>query len=321
MPAWLQAVILGIVQGLTEFIPVSSSAHLAIVPYLAGWEHSSLAFDVALHIGTLAAVVVYFRGELIAMVRGLLGGRSVDDRIYRRLALYVAAASVPVAIVGYFLEDIVADAAEDPRLVALLLLVTAALLTVGEWARTHRVKRAAAAVPAAAPGQPVWNGDWVGPRGGGDEDADVGSLPIGDDPTDPAGTTLEGMGLRQAMAVGVLQCLALLPGVSRSGTTITGGLFSGLTREAATRFSFLLSLPALVGAFVLSVPDLAEPGQYSGAAITAGVAASFVSGYIAVRFLVRLVARDRLTPFARYCVFLSVVTLIAYQFLGPPSSV
>ncbi|MDP9405855.1 MAG: undecaprenyl-diphosphate phosphatase, partial [Actinomycetota bacterium] len=147
------------------------------------------------------------------------------------------------------------------------------------------------------------------------------SLPVGDDPGDPAGETLDGLDLRRALLVGVAQVVALLPGVSRSGTTIAAGVAAGLTREAAARFSFLLSLPALLGAFVLSLPELGEPGPYSGPAIAASVVAAFVSGYAAIRFLVRLLSRERLTGFARYCLFAAAVTVVGYAFLGPPSSV
>ena len=321
MPPWLQAVVLGIVQGLTEFIPVSSSGHLVIVPYLAGWPDPGLAFDVALHVGTALAVVVYFRRELFAMARGLLrGGRDPDGAVHRRLAIFVALASVPVGIAGLLLEDLVGEAFTNPLVSAGFLLVTATLLTIAEWRRSARVKRAAGAAATPAADQSVWRGSWIGERDPAAVTA-VGVLPMGDDPEDPAGTALDRVTLRQALFVGLAQMVALLPGVSRSGATITGGIVAGMTREAATRFSFLLSLPAMIGAFAVSLPDLAEPGPYSGAAIAGAVVASFVAGYTAVRFLVALVARDRLTGFARYCVFLAVVTLIAYQFLGPPSSV
>lgn len=322
MPPWLEAIILGIVQGLTEFIPVSSSAHLVLVPYLAGWEHPGLAFDVALHLGTAAAVILYFRRELVAMARGLLfGARDPDGLLYRRLALLVVLATLPVAVAGYFLEQFIGDLFEQPLTVAVLLLVTALLLTAGERARTLRVRRAQRHASRPDRGRPVWTGDWRGTPAEQTDQVGVGMLPVGDDAEDPAGFALDRMTVRHAVIVGLFQMVALLPGVSRSGSTIVAGMVSGLTREAATRFSFLLSLPALLGAFVLSLPDLGAPGSYSGPVIAGGVIAAFVSGYLAIRFLVRLVARDRLTGFARYCVFLSIVTLIAYQFLGPPSTV
>ena len=322
MPPWVQAIILGIVQGLTEFIPVSSSAHLVLVPYLAGWEHPGVAFDIAMHLGTTAAVIVYFWRELMAMGRGVLGGRDEDSRIYRRLAILVVVASIPVGLVGVLLEEQVGAVFEQPLVVGGLLLVTAAFLTAAERSRTLRVRRAAKKSPRANEERAVWTGDWVGtPVAQDAQSTGLGNLPVGHDDDDPAGVTLDRITFKQAITAGLFQAVAILPGVSRSGSTITGGMMSGLTREAATRFSFLLSLPAMFGAFLLGLPDLSEPGDFSGAAIAGGVVASFVSGYAAVRFLVRLVSRDRLTGFARYCVFLAIVTLIAYQFLGPPSTV
>lgn len=320
MPPWLQAIVLGVVQGLTEFIPVSSSGHLVIVPYLAGWPDPGLAFDVALHLGTALAVVVYFHRELLAMVRGFVrGGRDPDGVVYRRLAVFVVLGTIPVGVAGVLAEDLVGEAFTDPLISAGFLLLTAALLVIAEWRRSARIKRTVKSGSPSASDTPVWTGDWIG-----DADREAGAaveaLPMGDDAEDPAGATLDRMALRQALAIGLAQMVALLPGVSRSGATITGGIAAGLTREAATRFSFLLSLPALLGAFVVSLPDLSEPGPYSGAAIAGGVVASFIAGYAAVRFLVALVARDRLTGFARYCVFVAVVTVIAYQFLGPPST-
>jgi undecaprenyl-diphosphatase len=320
VPTWLQAIVLGIVQGLTEFIPVSSSGHLVIVPYLAGWPDPGLAFDVALHLGTALAVVVYFRAELLAMARGvLLRGRDPDGAIYRRLAVFVALATVPVGAAGILAEDLIGEAFEQPLFAAGFLVVTAMLLTLAERRRSARVQRTAP-VAAAAEDRRVWSGSWIG---GAAEDTvhPVGLLPVGDDAEDPTGATLDRMSLRQALAIGLAQMVALLPGVSRSGATISGGMVAGLTREAATRFSFLLSLPALIGAFVVSLPDLNTPGPYSTPAIAGGVVASFIAGYAAIRFLVRLVSRDRLTGFARYCVFVAILTVIAYQFLGPPSSV
>lgn len=329
----LRAVVLGLVQGLTEFVPVSSSGHLVLVPYLLGWQSPGLAFDVALHFGTLAAVVGFFRAELMAMARGLLGlDRSSEGLLYRRLALLLIAASVPIAIVGLLFEDAVGALFESPVAASGFLLLTAALLLGGErWrdrrvvagARPPRVEALAAATGGA--GRPVWTGDWRGSSGEVPSDAIAAvpgggptRLPTGVDPKDPAGLDLAGLGVRQALVIGLGQCVAILPGVSRSGATITAGLVSGLTREAATRFSFLLALPALIGAGVLKLPDLAQPGPFGGVAIAAGVTAAGLSGYAAIRFLLRLVAHDRLSGFAYYCIAASVVGLLGYLMNGPP---
>lgn len=325
MPSWVEVVLLGIVQGITEFLPVSSDGHLVIVPYLAGIELPGLALIVALHLGTFLAILVFFRREVILMARGLLGiGKGPDERLYRRLGVFIIIATIPVAAVGLVLRDTFEGLFESPLAASGFLLVTAALLWGGEIARDRRIARSAGPAQAQQQQQQqrrVWNGSWIGADAPGTQTKDPAvTVAVGDDAADPKGRTLDTLTLRDALLIGLLQPLALLPGASRSGTTIVTGLVSGLTREAATRFSFLLGLPALAGAFVVELPALGEPGRYSGAEIALGVASAFVAGYLAVRFLVRLVARDRLTGFARYCVFLSVVTLVAYQFLGPPSA-
>lgn len=330
IPTWLQAVVLGLVQGLTEFIPVSSSGHLVLVSHVMRWERPGLAFDVALHMGTVAAILVYFRVELLGMARGLLLGDRVEDGVlYRRLALLLGLASVPVAIAGLLLGDVVEDAFENPLLTCFFLLVTAVILTGGERLRDRRVARTAAATSqdqgegtdgglADGPGE-AWEGDWVGGAPGTPE-AEPGtglSFLVGTDLADPDGLPLDRVGIREAILIGVGQMLALFPGVSRSGTTIMAGVAAGLTREAATRFSFLLALPALAGAGILELGSLREPGLFTGTDIALGIATSAVAGYLAIRFLVALVSRERLTGFARYVVVVAVLSAASVLFLGP----
>lgn len=324
----LRAAVLGLVQGLTEFIPVSSSAHLVLVPYLASWPAPGLAFDVALHMGTLVAVVAYFRAELVTTARGLLGlDRTADGLLYRRLGVALVVASIPVGVVGLLFEEEIAQAFKSPLASALQLLVNAGILLLAELIRDRRVA-AAAPVPTltrTAEEAPAWTGDWIGGEPGVVEEFERVEggrrLPIGEDAGDPRGRSLEGVGLGTAVQIGIAQVASLLPGISRSGATITAGLFAGLTREAATRFSFLLSLPALLGAGLLSIDGIAEPGGYSGAATIVGSLAALASGYLAIRFLVALVARDRLTGFARYCVVAAIIGIVGYLMIGPPSTV
>ncbi len=152
IPAWLQAVLLGIVQGLTEFIPVSSSGHLVLVPYLLGWEDRGLAFDVMLHLGTLGAVLIYFRREFWAIASGVLGlDRSATGRIYRRVGLLIIPASVPIALVGLLLEDQVAEVFESPLATVGFLVVTAGLLTGAEAGRPRPARRARRGPPPPPP--------------------------------------------------------------------------------------------------------------------------------------------------------------------------
>jgi len=326
---WLQAILLGVVQGITEFVPVSSSGHLVLLPYLLGWERPGLAFDVALHAGTAGAILLYFRGELAGMALAVLRGATTPQgRLHRRMVLLLAAATVPVAVVGAVLKETFERIFETPPIAAAMLFVTAAVLIGGEKLRDRRVAAASRARSAAAgdADRRAPSREWAGDPQAEEPpplepEADAGHLPVGLDPADPAGKDLGAIGLREAVTVGVAQILALLPGMSRSGTTIMAGVAAGMTREAATRFSFLLALPALIGASVLSLPELGEPGPYSGGAIAAGVVAAFVAGYAAIAFLVRLVARTSLSVFARYLVLAGALGLLGYAMLGPPSTV
>jgi undecaprenyl-diphosphatase len=318
VPIWLQALVLGVVQGLTEFIPVSSSAHLVLVPYLMDWQQPTLAFDVALHMGTLAAALWYFRRELWAMVAALTGRANPSEgRVYRQLAFLLMVASLPVAIAGALFERRIAAVFQSPAQTAALLFVTAGFLIMGEKIRDLRVVR-------TPPTRVLGEGpslDSEGTKSGDTRSMTatrLHSLSVGRDDFDPAGMTLAELGIRHAVVVGLLQALALLPGVSRSGATITGGLASGLTREAATRFSFLLSIPALIGASALNLADLAETDRYSALDIATGMVTSSVVGYFAIRWLVALVARDRLTGFAWYCMAVGIIGLLGYLMLGSP---
>lgn len=284
LPSWLQALILGLVQGLTEFLPVSSSGHLVVAPYLLGLEQPTLALGVLLHLATLLAVVTYFRADLLFLVRGITGAGDLptaERRLARRTVVLLAIASVPAATAGLLLEDVVSAIFEDPRVVAVALLATAGLLVLAERLRHRRAAALHGDVAAAE-----------------DRQLDVGR---GQDEVTP----------RDALVVGCAQALAIIPGISRAGATIAGGMVSGLTRVAAARFSFLLSIPIIAGAGLLELREY-EAGAFGGyttldaaiASVTAGL-----SGYWAIRFLLNLIATDDLTGFARYLVALALVVL------------
>lgn len=320
----LHAIVLGIVQGLAEFIPISSSGHLVLIPTFFGIERGGLSFDVALHLGTMLAVIVYLRRELSAILLALVGRRRDPAAlVYRKLGWFAVIGSIPVGIVGFTLLDLFEDVFATPVIAAVSLLITGTLLLLGERMRDLRVERARQPAPAGL-AAPV-SGPASGPPA--DEfhsDASTATsgephtqpLPLGSDASDPAGVDLSRMSLREAVIVGLAQCAALFPGISRSGTTIVAGMASGLTREAATRFSFLLSLPALAGATLVSLPDLTDgTNVYPPLAIVAGVIAAFVAGYLAIGFLIKLVARDRLTGFALYCFAAGVLSLVVLQVL------
>ena len=289
---WVQALVLGIVQGLTEFIPVSSSAHLVLVPALAGWERHGLAFDVALHLGTLLALVVYYRADLWGIARAIVTRTPSEERtMYRRLLGLLVLASLPVAIAGLTLDDAVESVFSSPTATAALLLLTATTLITGE--RLHQRQLRRHAVTAASI-------DGVDDGGPDHADAEVVAGAI----------TVERMGVREALIVGLFQTLALLPGVSRSGMTISAGIGAGLSRPAATRFGFLLGLPAIAGAGIVQLPRVDDLDTITTSELMIGIVAAAVSGYLAIAFLVRLVSRAGIDRFAWYVVAVAVVSLV-----------
>jgi undecaprenyl-diphosphatase len=262
-----RALVLGAVQGLTEFVPVSSSAHLVLVPFIFGWPIPGLAFDVAVHLGTAVALLVYFFKDLSAIVMGasraLSGHGSERDRQHGRLALLLAVGSVPAAIAGILLADFFEKLFQQPVSVALQLLLTAALLFVGEAIYGRR-------------------------------------------PTE-RGRDLEKVSVGDAALIGILQAVAIIPGISRSAATITGGMVLGLSRDAAARFSFLLALPAILGAGLVELNDL--PPAANRATLIAAAATAAVLGFLSIAFLLRYLRTRDTRPFAYYCVVFSAVAL------------
>lgn len=243
----LQAIILGLVQGLTEFLPVSSSGHLVLVPALLGWRQPSLTFDVLLHLGTLLALVVYFRADLGRLAGAPFRRDAVADR---RLLAYLAIASVPAGVAGLALGGVSDRLFEAPLRVCGELVVTALILLGTErWGERARRR------PLTPPG---------------------------------------------ALTIGVAQAIAILPGISRSGSTIGTALLLGLSREEATRFSFLLAIPAIAGAGVVRAGDLASGSFELTGAVAAGVIASAVSSYAAIGGLLAFVRSRSLRVFAGY---------------------
>jgi undecaprenyl-diphosphatase len=287
-PGWVQALVLGVVQGLTEFIPVSSSAHLVLVPALAGWERHGLVFDVALHLGTLLALLVFYRDDLFGMARAVVSRTRTSERDgYRRMVVLLGLASVPVAVAGLTLDSVVERLFAEPISTAWLLLVTAAVLIVGE--RLSRREHARVQTPVVGPPPPAV-----------------------DDLADDA-LPQEPLRLRQALTVGIVQAFALLPGLSRSGLTISSGIAVGMSRPAATRFAFLLGLPAIAGAAIVQLPRIDAVDRVSTLELTVGVSAAALAGYLAIAFLVRLVSRAGIDRFAWYVVPLSVVSLLVLR--------
>jgi len=255
---YLQGVILGLVQGLTEFLPVSSSGHLILVPHLFGWGDQGLGVDAALHLGTLAALLVYFRRELGAMATGALS---------RRLTLIVVVATVPGALAGAGFGTLI----ETRLRSAFVIAASTAAWALVMWLADRRASRS-----ATGRGDPLDRITW-----------------------------------RHGLTVGCAQALALVPGTSRSGITISAGLFGGLDRSTAARFSFLLGIPITAGAGGLKLLNLLHHGlpPGDGGPLVAALLASFVSGWLAVWFLVGYLRTRSLVPFVVYRLALSVVIL------------
>jgi len=256
-----QALVLGLIQGLSEFLPISSSAHLALTPWFFGWEVGGLAFDVALHIGTLIALAWYFRREWVALTRSgvsIVRQRAVRTTDEWRL-VFLVIATIPAAVAGLAVEDLAETAFRSPRLIAInLMLMGVVLWLVDRVARRDR--------------------------------------------------PLDGMRVRDAVTIGFIQCLALVPGVSRSGSTITGARFLGFDRQAAAVFSFLMSFPVTLAAAVLKAPDAFTPGT-EASTIFIGIAAAAVSSWIAIAVLLRFVSRHSFGIFAAYRLVLGVIIL------------
>lgn len=249
---FFQAIILGLVQGLTEFLPVSSSGHLAIAQhFLPGFEQPGVLFDVLLHVGTFVAVILYFRQELIDLGTSPFR-RDESSRLHRRLLLLLIAGSVPTAIIGLAFKDFFEGLFDNLTVVSVMLLVTGTLLWVSErFRRTGRKEE---------------------------------KLTLGD-----------------ALVVGTVQGLAIIPGISRSGSTIATLLLKGVNGETAARFSFLLALPAVFGAALLSIKDLHGVSMDEIALYLAGAGVAFITGLLSIHLLMGVIRKKRLFSFAIYC--------------------
>jgi undecaprenyl-diphosphatase len=272
MDSLIHAAILGIVQGLTEFLPISSSAHLIFIPILLGWHDAfidSSAFDVMLHMGTLVALLAYFWRDLVALLGAFVASireRRIGDDPERRLAWLLVVSVIPAAILGAALESFFDEAFRVHwEWIGIFALVGASLL-------------------------------WLGERRG----------------TQSRG--LNGMVLRDAVTIGVAQAVALFPGISRSGVTIAAGLFLGLTREAAARFSFLMAVPVIAGAGLWKARTLigADLGGAEVGQLLVGIVMATIFGFIAIAFLLRFLRTNPTTVFIVYRVALGAVVFAAW---------
>ncbi len=267
----LHALILGIIQGIGEFLPISSSGHLVVIPYIFGWDYQGLNFDIALHFGTVLAIIAFFGKDWVTIIGDAIAPTNL--RIKRNYELenksqyppnlfwIILVASIPAAIAGYFLKDLAEHALRNPLLVAILLAVFALLL-------------------------------WL---------ADVSNLGNKKNPD---------LGYGKSFIIGIAQAMALFPGVSRSGATMTAGLFFNLDRRSATRFSFLLATPVMIGAFLLTLKDF----QTSALTLVFLVAifTSAVCGFFSIKFLLKFLERHGFLPFVIYRLALATLIIILY---------
>jgi len=260
-----QAMIFGALQGLTEFLPISSPAHLILLPWAVGWPDPGLSFDVALHLGTLIALLIYFRTEWIALIGsalGILRGRTQTPDA--RMAMQIIVATIPGAIAGALFEHKVEDALRAPQVIAIMLIALALVLAVAEL---------------------------MGQRKKG-----LGEISWTD-----------------AITVGVAQALAIVPGVSRSGITITAGLFRNFNRETAARFSFYLSTPIIAGAVAKKSLDVIKAGATIDqlTPFIVGILASAIVGYLAIAFMMRYLQTRTTYLFIYYRIALGIAVFLA----------
>lgn len=257
-----RAIILGIIQGIAEFLPISSSAHLIIFPYLFGWEESGLAFDVALHFGTMLAVIlIFFKDWWNLFVGAIKDVKEKKKTTNGKMFWYLIIATIPAALAGVLLDNVIEDVIRNKVwIIALALAIMGLLIYVGDkWASKHYKKE----------------------------------------------TEFEDITLKQALIVGISQAFAVIPGFSRSGTTILAGRLQGISKEAITKFTFLLSVPVICGATILKVGDLALTKE-----VIVGIITSFATGIIAIKFLLRYIKKHDFSIFAFYRVILAIIVLV-----------
>jgi undecaprenyl-diphosphatase len=262
----IHAALLGLVQGATEILPISSSAHLILVPRLLGWPESGLAFDAALHLGTLVALLIYFRRDVVTILSDTASSlrHCTLATPGERLPYLIVIGSLPAVLAGFFFEKQIEGAFRSaPLLIALFLIIFALILAIAD--RYGRKER-----------------------------------------------DLASMTLPAVLIIGIAQALALAPGVSRSGVTITAALFIGFSRPAAARFSFLLSLPIVLGAGGLKSIELLRQGLAPGdlPVLITGILSAAVVGYASIAFLLRFVERHSILPFVWYRLILGTLLLV-----------
>ncbi len=257
----LQAIFLGVVQGLTEFLPVSSSGHLVFFQSLFGMKEPQLFFDVMLHLGTLLAVVVYFRSDIwkIAQGMGAILKRSHKNLPQVKLFLWIIVATIPTGLIGIFFKDWFESLFSKPKVVGIMLLITGLVLFLTRWVKKE-------------------------------------------------GRTIEKMNWMDSIIIGIAQGIAIIPGISRSGATISTGLFCGLNRELSGKFSFLLSIPAILGATFLESHKIGSSLEVQIGLL--GMAVAFLVGIFSLTLLTKIIKMGKIFNFSYYCCGMGILMII-----------
>jgi len=272
----IQAIIMGAVQGLTEFLPISSSAHLVLVPEIIGAQ-SSLAFDTLLHVGTLVAVIGYFWKDILAMIKAFISSiidifsgnfkEGIKEDPFKRLAWLVVVGTIPAGLMGVLLKNEFESLFSSIAAVSFFLIITGIIL---------------------------WSAEWISDK---KREQEI------------KGKEIKEVSFTNSLVIGLFQGFAIAPGISRSGSTIAAGLFSGLERKLAARYSFLLSIPAILGAALVQTKDIA--GLDAGVEVMiAGFLSASIFSYLAVKFMMGYIQKHSLRIFAYYCWIIGVLTLI-----------
>jgi undecaprenyl-diphosphatase len=258
-----QSIFLGIVQGLTEFLPISSSGHLVLFQSLFGLKEPPIFFDVMLHLGTLLAVVVYFWTDIWGIIKGIVSilKRKEENREPARFFLWILLATIPTGLLGFLFKDWFESFFSKPKMVGIMLIVTGLVLWLTRWAQKD--------------GKPLGRMGWL-----------------------------------DSILIGIAQGLAIIPGISRSGATISTGLFCGLNRELSARFSFLLSIPAILGATLLEMDKMNSETPLPLWTTLIGFAIAFGIGILALNLLIKIIRMGKISNFSYYCCGVGVLMII-----------
>lgn len=282
----IEAIILGIIQGLAEFLPISSSGHLAIAKFFFGYDNSSISFDVFLHLGTLIAVFVVFYKDILELIKEFFGicadiilniitffkggdkkYKKIIGTAYRRFVVLVIVSTIPTAIIGVLIKDLVEESSATLIIPGICLLVTAVMLFVSDLLKDGNKNENSTS--------------WA-----------------------------------NALFIGVCQGIATMPGISRSGTTITAGLVCGLKRDFVVKYSFLMSIPAILGAVVLEIPDMkSDLAKTPAMCYVVGVIASAIVGYLCIKAMLVIVKKKKFKYFAYYCAAIGLAAVIGSFFI------